>query len=75
MAVHAAAVAQPHLHAPAKLTGGPAALPPPQASCALELQDMPSSVAILSRCAPDEANGNLTLATYRWEAGSRRALT
>lgn len=40
--------------------------PPLQASCALELQDMPSSVAILSRCAPDEANGNLTLATYRW---------
>ena len=33
--------------------------------------DVPSNVAILSRSPPDEANGNLTLATYRCDVGLR----
>jgi hypothetical protein len=35
------------------------------ASVPLALLDVPSNVAILSRCAPDPENGNATLATYR----------
>ncbi len=42
------------------------------ASCELQLQDLPSSVAILSRCGADPANGSATLATYR-RACKRRA--
>jgi hypothetical protein len=36
-----------------------------QATLPLQLLDVPSNVAILSRSPPDEANGNMTLATYR----------
>jgi hypothetical protein len=36
-----------------------------QCNLALQLLDVPSNVAILSRSPPDEKNGNLTLATYR----------
>ena len=43
--------------------------PPPQvaiqSSVALQLLDVPSNVAIMSRSPPDTANGSLTLATYR----------
>lgn len=39
-----------------------------QCSAPLQMLDVPSNVAILSRSPPDEANGNLTLATYRYTA-------
>lgn len=36
-----------------------------QCTIALQLLDVPSNVAILSRSPPDEENGSMTLATYR----------
>lgn len=37
-----------------------------QCNVSLQLLDVPSNVAIISRSPADEANGNLTLATYRY---------
>lgn len=42
-----------------------------QCSIPLQLLDVPSNVAIISRSPPDEGNGNLTLATYRWASDPR----
>lgn len=36
-----------------------------QCNAPLQMLDVPTNVAILSRSPPDEANSNLTLATYR----------
>lgn len=43
-----------------------------QSSALLQLLDVPSNVAIMSRSPPDEANGNLTLATYRCQDATSR---
>ncbi|KAG2424531.1 hypothetical protein HXX76_014412 [Chlamydomonas incerta] len=43
-----------------------------QCNAALQMLDVPSNVAILSRSPPDEANGNLTLATYRCQDSTNR---
>ena len=43
-----------------------------QCSIALQLLDVPNNVAILSRSPPDEANGNMTLATYRCQDATSR---
>ncbi|KAL6757581.1 bardet-biedl syndrome 7 protein [Haematococcus lacustris] len=43
-----------------------------QADLSLQLLDVPSNVAILSNSPPDEANGNLTLATYRCQDATSR---
>ena len=49
-----------------------------QCTISLQLLDVPSNVAILSRSPPDDSNGNLTLATYRlvlkaWPSGEWEA--
>lgn len=43
-----------------------------QSSISLQLLDVPSNVAIMSRSPPDEANGCLTLATYRCQDATSR---
>mmetsp|Transcript_18765 Transcript_18765/g.40356 ORF Transcript_18765/g.40356 Transcript_18765/m.40356 type:complete len:735 (+) Transcript_18765:308-2512(+) len=43
-----------------------------QCTIPLQLLDVSSNVAILSRSPPDEANGNMTLATYRCQDATSR---
>ncbi|GIL85198.1 hypothetical protein Vretimale_10813 [Volvox reticuliferus] len=43
-----------------------------QCNAALQMLDVPTNVAILSRSPPDEVNGNLTLATYRCQDSTNR---
>eukprot|EP00955_Chlamydomonas_euryale_P027862 293850-Chlamydomonas_euryale.AAC.2 len=43
-----------------------------QSSVQLQLLDVPSNIAIMSKSAPDVANGNLTLATYRCQDATSR---
>ncbi|KXZ55148.1 hypothetical protein GPECTOR_3g298 [Gonium pectorale] len=43
-----------------------------QSNAQLQMLDVPSNVAILSRSPPDETNGNLTLATYRCQDSTNR---
>lgn len=43
-----------------------------QSSISLQLLDVASNVAIMSRSPPDEENGNLTLATYRCQVSMTR---
>ncbi|GLC59925.1 hypothetical protein PLESTB_001554700 [Pleodorina starrii] len=43
-----------------------------QCNAPLQMLDVPTNVAILSRSPPDEANGNLTLATYRCQDSTNR---
>lgn len=43
-----------------------------QCTIPLQLLDVPSNVAILSRSPPDDSNGNMTLATYRCQDATSR---
>ncbi|KAG2493069.1 hypothetical protein HYH03_008732 [Edaphochlamys debaryana] len=43
-----------------------------QSNAVLQMLDVPTNVAILSRSPPDESNGNLTLATYRCQDSTNR---